>query len=82
MSMLDTEILRCEDLFTVEKVLHLFGASVPADAQVALYSKIKTLPKRRTQNWHLLNAPWAPSKHTQKTQSAKWKMLLSRLWCA
>ena len=28
MSMLDTEILRCEDLFTVEKVLHLFGASV------------------------------------------------------
>ena len=28
MSMLDTEILRCEDSFTVEKVLHLFGASV------------------------------------------------------
>ena len=40
----------------------------PADAQVALYSKIKTLPKCRTQKWHLSNAAWAPSKHAQNHQ--------------
>ena len=29
------------------------------------YGNTKTLPKARTQEWHLLNAAWAPSESTQ-----------------
>ena len=36
-----------------------------ACAQVHLYGKRKTPPKWQTQEWHLSNAAWAPSEHTQ-----------------
>jgi len=33
--------------------------------EVDLYGATMTTPKRRTQKWHLSNAAWAPSGHTQ-----------------
>ena len=32
------------------------------------YGRTKTVPKARTQKWHLTNAAWAPSKCTQKAK--------------
>ena len=49
-------------------------------AQVDLYGKIKTPPKRRTQNWHLSNAAWAPSGHTQNHRVSMW--IMACVWCS